>query len=185
MTQVDIFCRQVRARSVEHRQAVNALHRMPGPVVSILRQELDSLVRVIYLLSQSDRAYRSRLIDASISGQKWTAKNSRDRITDQEMAGLAQALHGWTCSVYKFGCGFIHLSNMHDYRDRDPLSQISEADRQAILHYLRYYHGGPNTETPTFSDIVPFLPRVFEKIADNLECYLKQLENNEDIDRSS
>jgi hypothetical protein len=33
-----------------------------------------------------------------------------------------------------------------------------------------------------FEDIVPLLPDVFEKIASNLECYLRQLENDEDIE---
>jgi len=185
MSGIEVFCRQVRARSAEHRQAIGALRALPGQMVAILRQELDSLVRVIFLLAQSDRAYRCDLIEASVSGKKWTASGSGHRVTDREMVELADTLHGWTKSVYSFGCAFIHLSSLHDYRTRDPLQQIPNAERDAILGHLRYYHGGPVQPSPTFPDIVPFLPSVFTKIADNLECYLKQVERDEDLDEYS
>ncbi len=94
------------------------------------------------------------------------------------MVELTNRLHGWTKSVYEFGCAFIHLSNLHDYLSRDPLAQIAQSERDAILGHLRAYHGGPTEAQPTFGDIVPFLPRVFEKIAGNLECYVKDLEQN-------
>jgi len=148
-------------------------------MVSILRQELDSMIRVIFLLAQKDRGYRNELIEAAVSGKAWTARGTRRKITDRDMVELANKLHGWTRSVYQFGCGFIHLSSLHDYRDRDPLAQISEEEREAILEHLRSYHGGPLNPSPTFDDIVPLLPKVFEKIASNLECYLRQIEGNE------
>lgn len=97
------------------------------------------------------------------------------------MVDLADTLHGWTKSVYTFGCAFIHLSNLHDYQSRDPLDQISETERAAIVEHLRYYHGGPVAASPRFGDVVPLLPAVFAKIADNLECYVKQLERGEDL----
>lgn len=182
MNDTAVFCRQVRARSAEHRQAMRAVRALPGQMVSILRQELDSLVRVIFLLAQKDRGHRNRLIQASVSGENWTGKGFRRRVTDREMVDLADKLHHWTKSAYTFGCAFIHLSNLHDYRTRDPLSQIPKEERDAILGHLRYYHGGPCQPSPTFDDIVPLLPSVFTKIADNLECYLKQLEQDEDLD---
>jgi len=154
-------------------------------MVSILRQELDSLVRVVFLLSQKDRHYRDRLIDDACKGRKWTRPDSRKPITDREMVDLVDTLHGWTKSVYAFGCAFIHLSNLHDYKTRDALEQISETERTAILGHLRYYHGGPNGTAPRFSDVVPMLPAVFAKIADNLECYVKQLEEDGDLEREA
>lgn len=84
--------------------------------------------------------------------------------------------------MYAFGCAFIHLSSFHDYQARDPLDQISDVERNAILDHLRYYHGGPHGDSPRFSDVVPFLPMVFTKIADNLECYVKQIEQNGDLE---
>ncbi len=178
MSELSTFCRQVRSRSAEHRAAMHAVRALPGQMISVLRQELDSLVRVVFLLAQTDGRYRHQLIKASVEGKKWTAQGSRRRVTDREMVALTDRLHGWTRSVYEFGCAFIHLSNLHDYRKREPLAQIPPLEREAILRHLRFYHGGPTTKEPTFSDIVPLLPRVFEKIADNLECYVKDLEQN-------
>jgi hypothetical protein len=81
-------------------------------MVAVLRQELDSMIRVIYLLSQSDIAFRDELIQASVEGKQWVAKGTKHRVTDKEMVELANELHGWTESVYRFGCAFIHLSSL-------------------------------------------------------------------------
>jgi len=182
MTAIDTFCRQVRARSAENRQAMDAVQALPGQMVSVLRQELDSLVRVVFLLAQEDRAYRYRLLEDSVSGRRWKEPNSQKVVTDREMVDLTHKLHGWTKSVYAFGCAFIHLSSFHDHQVRDPLAQLPDAERNVILEHLRHYHGGPHGESPRFSDVVPFLPRVFTKIADNLECYVKQVEQDGDLE---
>lgn len=157
--------------------------RLAGQMVSVLRQELDSLVRVIYLLTQSPER-RETLIDASVGGEKWSKESSRAKVTDNEMVELAQTLQGWTRSVYKFGCAFIHLSGLHYYNDRDPLSQLPSEERRDILEHCRYYHGGPAPSAERFDDLVPYLPRVLEKIAGNLECYLVALENGEVLNAS-
>ena len=151
-------------------------------MVSVLRQELDSLVRVVFLLAQGDREYRHRLIEDSVSGRRWRQLDSTKVVTDREMVDLTDRLHGWTRSVYAFGCAFIHLSSFHDHQSRDPLDQVSEAERHAVLEHLRHYHGGPHGASPRFSDIVPYLPMVFTKIADNLECYVKQVEQDGDLE---
>ncbi len=121
MSELDAFCRQVRARSAEHGQAILALRALSGQMVSTLRQEFDSLVRVVFLLAQGDRHCRHQLIGDVVSGRKWTRSGSLKPITDREMVDLANALHGWTKSVYAFGCAFIHLSHLHDYQTRGPL----------------------------------------------------------------
>jgi hypothetical protein len=143
--------------------------------VGVLRQELDSMVRVIFLLSIEDSARRESLVRDAVNGQTWKSPR-KGRVTDREMVELAERLHGWTRSVYRFGCGFIHLSNLHDYRERDPLHDLSEEDKSDILGHLRQYHGGPASESPSFDEVARYLPRVFEKVASNLECYLNQLE---------
>ena len=182
MSAIDIFCRQVRARSAENRQAMLAVRALPGQMVSVLRQELDSLVRVVFVLAQKDRQYRRRLIEDSVSGRRWRRPDSKQQVTDREMVDLADTLHGWTRSVYAFGCAFIHLSNLHDHKARDPLDYVSEVERNEILSHLRHYHGGPNETSPRFPDVVPFLPMVFTKIADNLECYVRQIESDGDLE---
>ena len=177
MEDLQAFLRQVRSRSVEHRRAMRALAKLglPGQMVAILRQELDSLIRVIYLLTQ-DLDRRAQLVSASVGGKMWLKPNSRARVTDREMVDLSQELQGWTQSVYKFGCAFIHLSAFHDYSDRDPLQQISPQERQDILEHSRAYHGGPKGES--FADLVPYLPKVLAKVSANLDCYLEELEAN-------
>lgn len=183
LTALQLFCRQVRSRSAEHRQAIEAVAHLPGQMIAILRQELDSLVRVIFLLAQDDAAYRQELIEASVRGAKWKNRGTKGAVTDKDMVALANELHSWTKSVYAFGCGFIHLSNLHDYNHRDPLAEVSEDERNAILAHLRKYHGGPRQEHPTFDDIVPLLPAVFNKIADNLGSYVDSLETGRKLDR--
>jgi hypothetical protein len=147
---------------------------LAGQMVSLLRQELDSMVRVIYMLAQTPQR-RELLIDASVNGEKWTRESSRGRVTDKEMVDLAQNLQGWTHSVYKFGCAFIHLSAFHDYNDRDPLRQLPPEEQRDIIEHCRSYHGGPPGDHPDFESLLPYLPRVLEKIASNLECYVKDL----------
>lgn len=184
MSQIDIFCRQARNRSREHRLAMQLLSRanLIGQMTAILRQELDSMVRVIYLLAQSAER-RTMLIEASVDGRKWCQETSNAAVTDREMVELAQRLHGWTRSVYKFGCAFIHLSSLHDYNDRDPLRQLPSDERGDIIQHCRHYHGGPNSNDPDFQDLAVYLPRALEKIADNLECYLQHLEHGDSLEQ--
>lgn len=169
-----VFTRQILGRSNDHKLAMQlvAAANIPSQMMSILRQELDSMVRVIYLLAQ-EQSRREALIISSVNGQQWGQPNGRGRVTDREMVELAQHLQAWTLSVYKFGCAFIHLSHLHDYNDRDPMQLLPVEERTAILDHCRHYHGGPKGSA--FIDLVPYLPRVLEKVSGNLVCYLEQL----------
>ena len=173
---IEIFLRQVLSRSSDHRQSMRVLTEanIPSQMVAILRQELDSMVRVIYLLSQA-MPRRLMLIGAAVKGERWTQLAGNGRVTDREMIELAQQLQDWTRSVYKFGCAFIHLSDLHDYNDRDPLELRLATERDDILGHCRHYHGGPAPDRSAFSDLVPYLPMALKKISDNLEYYLEQL----------
>lgn len=182
-TNVQILVRQIRERSRENEESLRLLHgkRLHANVMSILRQELDSLIRVIFLLSQTDRTYRNRLIEASVNGRAWTKKGGKGRITDREMVELSNNLFYWAKNVYEFGCAFIHLSSFHDHATRDPMERISPNERSTIASYINYYHGTHLSPTVKFSEILPHLPAVFEKIKSNTECYLKDLENEGDL----
>ena len=139
------------------------------------------MIRVIYLLSLPlDR--RDQLIAAAVNGERWLREDLRTLVTEKEMVELAQRLTGWTFSVYKFGCAFIHLSAFHDYMNRDPLNHIAPNELADLVKHCRYYHGGPIAENPSFSDFVPFLPAVFEKIATNLEHYLEELREEKGLE---
>lgn len=179
MDELTVFCRQIRSRSSDHRKAIYLLFQAEiySQTISILRQELDSMVRVIYLLSVDDIEYRRKLIKDSVEGRQWRSKDGKKKITDKEMVDHANELQGWARSVYKFGCSFIHLSAFHDYNDRDPLGLIAEEEKEDIIRHIRSYHGGPFTRSPTIKDLYPYFPMIFDKVSGNLECYIKDLEN--------
>jgi hypothetical protein len=179
-----IFCNMIRKRSHDNRAALLSM----GPdtavsvAISILRIELDSMIRVIYLLSIPDLDERTRLIYSVLCGKGWlikTAKGKWKKITDKEMVDLSQRLQGWTQSVYKFGCAFIHLSDYHNNQNPFPFSRLPEAEKQAILFHMRHYHEGPLTDNPSMQELSMFIPGIFGKISSNLEVYLAQLENDE------
>ncbi|OEE38467.1 hypothetical protein [Vibrio ordalii] len=180
MNSVDKFCSIVRKRTVEHREAMERLSDLPGMMVSILRQELDSMVRVIYLLEISDIAERTCLVEQTLQNEIWTVvtHNGRNRkITDREMVEVSNSLQGWTRSVYKFGCAFIHFSAFHNYSEENPFELLSSEEQYDVLSHMRHYHGGPSSNTPNFAELSGYFPRVFQKIADNLEYYVQDLES--------
>lgn len=172
------FIKLIKSRSDEHGIAFSRIHDLPGSMMSILRQELDSLIRVLYLLSISDLEERNRLMACTVNGKQWkisTPKGKLVKVTDAQMVEVSEKFGGWASSVYRFGCAFIHLSNFHGYNTSNPLTTLSAEERGNILDHMRYYHHGPESDNPTFQDLANYFPRVFEKIKDNLECYLELL----------
>jgi len=184
-TDTATFCAMIRQRSEENRRAMQCFavpYDVVSPAFSILRQELDSMIRIIYLLLLPDLAERERLIRSTLRGEKWkeaTMNGKLRDVTDREMVDAAQQLQGWTRSVYRFGCAFVHLSDFHNHFAVDPFQRLSHDERQDILLHMRNYHGGPNNDNPNMREIADYVPRVFEKIAGNLKHYVEQLERNE------
>jgi len=174
------FIRQVRARSRENREAMRLVfgEGLNSVAIGILRQELDSMVRVIYLLDPRNRSQRARLIRQVVSGDKWG-------VHDKTMVEFTVSFeeHYWPQRLYNFACGFIHLSSYHDYQDRDPFRTLPEEDRQAITEYLREYHPQEDgiTADSEFRDIIPYVPKVLGKIAVRLEKLLDALEDDKDL----
>jgi len=178
MTQLEKFCRILKERSFEHSSAVELMFNNGhyGQVISILRQELDSLVRVIFLLNIPDLQNRNHYINQTLSNVKWTQPNSRTVITDRQMVELTDSLHGWTKSVYKLGCAFIHLSPLIDYKTENPFLQLAHNEIIDIKRHLNDYHGFPLTNELNIATISPYLLRVFNKVSSNLAYYIRELE---------
>ena len=175
------FIKLIKSRSDEHDMAFSRIHDLPGSMMSILRQELDSLIRVLYLLSIPDLVERNRLMACTINGERWAVQTPKGKmaiVTDATMVDVAENFAGWARSVYKFGCAFIHLSNFHGYNALNPLDSISAEEKSDILSHMRNYHGGPTSDSPTFHELASYFPKVFEKIKGNLECYLDMLSEN-------
>ena len=179
MDATEQFCKIVRQRSKENKQAIGLLSRtgLAGQVMSVLRQELDSMVRVIFLLSQT-LDERNHLMNLTLIGKIWKLR-SNAKVTDRQMVELADELNGWTESVYKFGCAFIHLSSFHDYLFNDPFENLKEDEINSVKTHLNNYHGFPMTTNLTMQSISFYLPMVFDKIEGNLECYIKHLEEHQ------
>ena len=186
--ETETFCNLVRIRSRENLAAVECLSRQQNalsPMMSILRQELDSMVRVIWLLSIDDKAERRRLIHATLTGKKWTKQTQTgkmSKISDREMVDLSQWLHGWTESVYKFGCAFIHLSDFHNHAVENPFRKLPQTEREDILSHMRAYHGGPLGNDPDMDELAHYIPQVFAKISGNLDCYITSLAEGKTIE---
>ena len=171
MESLQRFGQIVRKRSYENKQAIHLLVKndLLGNAVSVLRQELDSMVRVIYLLSCSEEI-RLSLIQNTLSGIKWNT-------TDRKMVDYSNLYWGWTEFVYKFGCAFIHLSQFHEYPTENPFSKITKQDSATIKSYLNQYHNFPLESDLNTLTLKPYLIHIFKKVSDNMLHYLEGLEN--------
>ncbi|QFG52962.1 hypothetical protein [Chryseobacterium sp.] len=180
MTETEQFCQILRERSAENVSAGRLLfqNRLYGQLISVLRQELDSLVRAVFLLSK-DLSTRQHFITQTLQNTKWTLPNSRTVVTDRNMVDLTDRLHGWTNSVYKLGCAFIHLSPMADYRNSNPFQQLDQTEIIDIKQHLHNYHGFHLNDDLNMDTVSPYLLRVLDKVSSNLECYIEYLENNQ------
>lgn len=181
---LEIFCRQIRHRSRDNKESISLLVQrgLIGPAFAVLRQELDSLIRCIFILAATDRIYRSELISYSVNGVPFRSVDGKRKITDREMVEISQKLHGWTRSVYDFGCAFIHLSNFHDFQDRNPLTSLHHKNFDKIKNHLAYYHGIHINASSDLTRIGFALPCIFEKISSNIEFYLEEIVQNGELD---
>jgi len=177
----------IQKRSEENKNALNLLvsQRLFGACISIMRQELDSFIRVMYLGRLSEPSERERLMKQTLSGEKWTVlttNNKWKQVTDNDMVEKANELKGYIHYVYKFGCGFIHLSDFHDYETVNPFDKLNETERTDIRYYLNHFHHFPIDSALTVETVSKLIPNVFEKISSNLICYFDKILNNEMID---
>jgi hypothetical protein len=178
-----IFVQTIRNRSIENKKSITLLldNQLFGNSFSIIRQELDSMIRVIYLLNVVDLDQREDLINQTLSGQKWKIQNENGKIisiTDRDMVELANSLFGWTKSVYKFGCAFIHLSDFHNYLVSDPFQKLSYEDRKDIIKHVNNYHMTSLSSDCSIQEFYPLIMAIFDKVSENLGCYLDDLEKN-------
>ena len=181
---INLFCNIVAQRSKEHSCTINILlqHQLYGQVISILRQELDSMVRVMFLLSISDLTLREHFISQTLNGAKWSYPNTNKIVTDKQMVDLANQLYGWTLFVYKLGCAFIHLSAMAYYKNSNPFLCLSVSERNDIKQFLHQYHDFPLELELNLENIIPYFDKVFNKVSGNLKCYIEDLRHNKQLD---
>lgn len=170
------FCRTVEARSHEHHDAMRVALDMGWLAIagSVLRMELDSMIRVIWLLGHPET--REQILESCVAGNGFKA--GRMPIRDFEMVEEACKRNGWVRAVYDFGNRFVHLTSAHDYAAVDPFQAYEH--RGKVIGYLNYYHrgkvpGGSLDGRSTLCDLAAYAPYVLEKITSNLNGYLEQL----------
>ena len=108
------FIQLIKSRSDEHGIAFSRIHDLPGSMMSILRQELDSLIRVLYLLSISDLEERNRLMACTVNGNQWkisTPKGKLVKVTDAQMVEVSEKF-GPALSIDSVVPLFIFLISM-------------------------------------------------------------------------
>lgn len=173
---VQNFINIVKKRSQENIKSFQLLYdnQLYGNCISILRQELDSYVRIIYL-NILNESFKNELINQTLRGRRW--RNFGQIITD---AGMLKSIEtktiGWEKMVYQIGCSFIHLSHFHNYATENPFSTLSKDDVGSIVDFIAEYHNIYIKEL-NVQNIIPALPLVMKKISDNLQCELDSLNN--------
>lgn len=177
----------IQNRSEENKRSLNLLfpQELFGNCISILRQELDSFIRVMYLGRISDFDERERLMNQTLSGEKWTVltpNNKWKQITDKDMVEKANEFYGYIQYVYKFGCASIHLSDFHNYTTKNPFDKLNGTEKDDVKNYLTKYHDFPIENELTVENISDYIPDIVEKISSNLTCYFKGILNNEMIE---
>lgn len=174
------FLNLLEKRSNENRETISLLMRnhLLGNAISVLRQEIDTFIRVIYLAQLSDFDFREELMERTLRGDKWTEKGKRKRIADREMVEVANDLKGYVQYAYKFGCSFIHLSDFHNYSEKNPFENLPIEEYNDIAFYLNHYHGYPLNLKLSIENVSYLIPDIFDKISSNMWCYTKHLEQN-------
>lgn len=181
------FIELIQKRSKENAESLSDdfAKRRLGKCLETLRTELDSFIRVMYLGRISDINERERLIHQTLSGEKWTVlthNNKLKQVTDKDLVDKANELFGYVHYVYKFGCGFIHLSDFHNYATTNPFDKLTETEKADVKYYLNQYHHFSIDNELTVDNIANYIPNVFEKISSNLMFYFGQILNDRMIE---
>lgn len=181
------FIELVKNRSEENKLSLSKLYenRLFGNCISILRQEIDTFMRIIYLGRLNSLGERERLIRLTFNDKKWNALTENNKmkiITDKDMIDIASEVKGYVQYLYRFGCGFIHLSNYHNYKTDNPFDKLKLNEQIDIKFYLHQYHGYPIETNLTVESMEDLIPNIFDKISQNMLYYNEQLLKNESID---
>ena len=179
---IETFCKIIKNRSKENLNSLILLLENGnfGIAVGLLRQELDSLIRVAYLCHIGPNSNRAKkLISDMLEGKQWkkSINNRNVRITDREMINLASEIGGWVEIIYSFGNKLIHLSNMHS---SNPVEKVTIQDKNEIIEYLSGYHQYPYSDINQFH-IEEYLPKVMNKLVQNVNYYVEEIKNANNI----
>lgn len=173
----DMFFKIVLDRSNENKKALDILvgEQCYALVGSIIRMELDSLIRVYYF-NNSKPERQEEMLKKFFDGDRWAP-------TDRRMIENMPHSLGWARHIYDFCCAFIHLSPYHDWATSSDIPNLTREKRKSIVSEIREQQNdvwGYDTslvieENFGFEDLILFAPHIFKKLKANLECEI----NNE------
>lgn len=149
--------------------------------MSIIREEVDSLLRVIYLLGVNDYEELADIIGNSFDQRKFgptKADGEARRLSDKSMVQAAAVQFDWLETLYDFGCSFIHLTGLHSYQERDPFRMLSPSEREVIAGFVNRYYRATISANSQFTEVAHYLPQIFRKVAENLERLLGDLQEH-------
>lgn len=84
---------------------------------------------------------------------------------------------GWEEITYKIGCYFIHLTIFHNWSNEDIAKFITTTQKNILINYINKYYNASLDFDSTFEDIIQYSLDIFEKIKDNMEYQIEQLES--------
>lgn len=149
-----------------------------GNCISIMCQELDQIIRLLFLLNSSPDE-RKLFMESSINSHKWyrlNKENKKELITEEILMKFTDTLSGWDKSVYRFGFAFNNLSANFNYGSKDPIKSMSDSDREYLSRYICEFHVADFPRDFSLEDLVPVLPSIIKTISSNLQQYLERLE---------
>lgn len=179
ISEKDEYSRLILHRLDENWKSFSILYDLKhyGNCISILCQELDQSIRLLFLLKRNEFE-RESFIHSTLNSQKWHLpgnERKKEFITDEMLIDFAQTLTGWERSIYEFGFAFKSLSNSYNYMLKDPIRSLNETERSKIHAYIANYHSADFPSGYKLPDLIPLLPAIFEKLSTNLRSYMKQL----------
>lgn len=148
-----------------------------GNCISIMCQELDQVVSLLFLLN-SDKHNKKSFIQSSINSQKWyviSKENKREYVTEEMIVRFAETLSGWDKSIYEFGLSFSNLSKNFNYGSKDPIKSMNDGDREKLYAYIKEYHDKDFPSDFSLNELIPVLPLIIKEISDKLNLYLDRI----------
>jgi hypothetical protein len=179
ISSIEEYKKIVYQRLDENRKSFDLLYGIKhyGNCISIMRQELDQAVKLLFLLN-STKDEQKQFIESSINNHKWfkvNRDNTKDYITEDVLTTYSETLKGWDRSIYEFGLAFGSLTNTFNYGTRDPIKSIGENDKETIYKYIYEYHNKGFPREYDLSKLILELPTILNKISIQLQSYIDQL----------
>jgi hypothetical protein len=174
------FINSIKSRMEENKKAFSLLmqEKLYSLIGSILRLELDSLIRMAYINSKKDESDKEVLLSQFINGNRWSYE--KKLVTDRMMLNnlMCRLGLGWAEPIYDICCAFIHLSPYHDWGEIEPTNNLTIENRKTIVEHVKAHQHKDLDLNFGFYDLVSIADGIFDKLQGNLKCEIETFEKN-------